>query len=76
LPMILLSGIFFPVNGLPFFLKAIVDLVPLNYLADALRVTMVDAPPLHDPQTNALALAAWVVVMGILALCFFRWDTR
>ncbi len=76
LPMILLSGIFFPVNGLPIFLKAIVDLVPLNYLADALRVTMVGAPPLHDAQTNALALGAWVVVMGILALSFFRWDSN
>jgi ABC-2 type transport system permease protein len=76
LPMILLSGIFFPVNGLPTFLKYIVDLVPLNYLADALRVTMVGAPPLHDPQTNALAQVAWVVVMGILAVRFFSWDSR
>jgi ABC-2 type transport system permease protein len=76
LPMILLSGIFFPVNGLPFFLKAIVNLVPLNYLADALRVTMVGAPPLHDPQTNALAQAAWVVVMVALAVRFFSWDSR
>jgi ABC-2 type transport system permease protein len=76
LPMILLSGIFFPVNGLPTFLKYIVDLVPLNYLADALRVTMVGAPPLHDAQTNALAQAAWVVVMGILAVRFFSWDSR
>jgi ABC-2 type transport system permease protein len=76
LPMILLSGIFFPVNGLPVFLKVIVDLVPLNYLADALRVTMVDAPPLHDAQTNTLALAAWVVVMGFLAVRFFSWDSR
>jgi ABC-2 type transport system permease protein len=76
LPMILLSGIFFPVNGLPTFLKYIVDLVPLNYLADALRVTMVGAPPLHDAQTNALAQAAWVVVMGILAVRFVSWDSR
>jgi ABC-2 type transport system permease protein len=76
LPMILLSGIFFPVNGLPTFLKVVVDLVPLNYLADALRVTMVGAPPLHDPQVNALAQVAWVVVMGVLAVRFFSWDSR
>jgi ABC-2 type transport system permease protein len=76
LPMILLSGIFFPVSGLPAFLKAIVNLVPLNYLADALRQVMVDAPPLHDAQTNAIALAAWVAVMVILAVRFFSWDSR
>jgi ABC-2 type transport system permease protein len=76
LPMILLSGIFFPVSGLPAFLQALVDLVPLNYLADALRQVMVDAPPLHDAKTNAMALAAWVVVMVILAVRFFSWDSR
>jgi ABC-2 type transport system permease protein len=74
LPMILLSGVFFPLGSLPRFLHVVVNLVPLNYLADALRQTMVDAVPLHDAQTNAIALGAWTVVMGLLAIRFFRWE--
>lgn len=74
LPMLLLSGIFFPVNHLPKFLNWIIDLIPLNYLADALRHTMVDAAPQHTMQTNALALGAWIVVMTALAVHFFKWE--
>ena len=76
LPMILLSGVFFPVNHLSRVWDYIIMLVPLNYLADALRTTMVDAPPLHTAGTNALVLGAWVVVMTLLAVRFFSWESR
>jgi ABC-2 type transport system permease protein len=74
LPMILLSGVFFPVNHLPPYLGAVIGLVPLNYLADALRQTMVDAAPLHSPTANAIGLGAWILVMTVLAVRFFRWE--
>ena len=76
LPMILLSGVFFPVNHLSRVWDYIIMLVPLNYLADALRTTMVDAPPLHTAGTNALVLGCWVVVMTLLAVRFFSWESR
>ena len=76
LPMILLSGVFFPVNHLSRVWDYIIMLVPLNYLADALRTTMVDAPPLHSAGTNALVLGSWVVVMTALAVRFFSWESR
>ena len=76
LPMILLSGVFFPVNHLSRVFDYIIPLVPLNYLGDALRQTMVDAVPIHAPATNAMVLAAWVVVMTVLSVRFFSWDSR
>jgi ABC-2 type transport system permease protein len=76
LPMILLSGVFFPVNHLSRVWDYIIMLVPLNYLADALRTTMVDAPPLHTAGTNALVLGCWVIVMTLLAVRFFSWESR
>ena len=76
LPMILLSGTFFPVNHLSRVFDYILPFVPLNYLSDALRVTMVDAIPLHRPLTDALVLAGWIVAMTALAVRFFSWDTR
>ena len=76
LPMLLLSGVFFPVSHLPHFLEYLVDLVPLNYLADALRQVMVDATPQHTMTTNAIALGAWTIVFALFAIRFFRWEER
>ncbi len=76
LPMILLSGVFFPVDHLPKFLDYPIRMVPLNYLSDALRHTMLDTPPLHDPMTNFLGLSAWVIIMTVLAVRFFSWESR
>ncbi len=76
LPMILLSGVFFPVNHLSRVFDFIIPLVPLNYLGDALRQTMVEAPPLHTALTNGLVLGAWVLVMTGLAVRFFSWESR
>ena len=76
LPMILLSGVFFPVNHLARAFDYIIPFVPLNYLGDALRQTMVDAPPIHTPGTNLLVLSVWVVAMTVLSVRFFNWDDR
>jgi ABC-2 type transport system permease protein len=76
LPMLLLSGVFFPVSHLPHFLEYLVDLVPLNYLADALRQVMVDATPQHTMMTNAIALVIWTIVFTLFAIRFFRWEER
>ena len=76
LPMILLSGVFFPVNHLSRVFDFIIPLVPLNYLGDALRQTMVEAPPIHTALTNGLVLGAWVLVMTGLAVRFFSWESR
>ena len=76
LPMILLSGVFFPINHLSRVFDYILPLVPLNYLGDALRQTMVDAPPVHAPSVNLLVLCAWIVVMTILSVRFFTWEDR
>ena len=75
IPMLLLSGVFFPVNHLPVWLdRFVIPLVPLNYLADALRQVMVGDTPQHTLQTNALALGAWVVGLTAAAIFFFRWE--
>ncbi len=76
LPMILLSGVFFPVNHLSRVFDYILPLIPLNYLGDAMRQTMVDAIPIHSASLNATVLVAWVVVMTVLSVRFFSWDSR
>ncbi|MBI5958559.1 MAG: ABC transporter permease [Chloroflexi bacterium] len=72
----LLSGAFFPVDDMPRWTRPIVDLMPLTYLCDALRQTMVHAPPLHSLTTDILVLAGWGIGCALLAVRFFRWEPQ
>lgn len=74
LPMLFLSGIFFPIAVLPGFLRPVVDALPLTYLADALRQVMIGATPDHSMLVNSAVLLAWLVGASALAIRFFRWE--
>ncbi|HEY1014525.1 MAG TPA: ABC transporter permease [Herpetosiphonaceae bacterium] len=73
-PMLFLSGVFFSVNAS--FLQPIVKAIPLTYFVDALRQTMINAPPVNPLWVDGAVLAAWLVVMTALSVRFFRWDAR
>jgi len=73
-PMLFLSGIFFPVEFMPDFMRPIVTAMPLTYLGDALRQVMVNATPLYSLTTDIVVLAAWLVVSAVLAVRLFRWE--
>jgi ABC-2 type transport system permease protein len=72
--MLFLSGIFFPVEALPSFIRPVTNALPLTYLADALRQVMVDATPSHSMAVNGLVLLGWLVGSGLLAIRYFRWE--
>lgn len=74
-PMMFLSGIFFPVDSAPAWLQPIMRLMPLRYLADALRDLMVRNAGLTDVWPEALVMAGTAVVGFLLSLRFFRWDS-
>lgn len=73
-PMLFLSGIFFPVEIMPDFMRPIIQIIPVTYLGDALRQVMVGATPLYPLSTDIAVLAAWLVACGALAVRFFRWE--
>ena len=74
LPMMFLSGIFFPIALMPDWLKGVSTLLPLTYLADALRQTMVGASPFFSLGVCAAVLAGWLVVCLGISARFFRWQ--
>jgi ABC-2 type transport system permease protein len=74
LPMMFLSGIFFPIEALPGFMRPVTNALPLTYLADALRQVMVSATPYHSMAVNGMVLLGWLVVSGALAIRYFRWE--
>ena len=74
MPMMFLSGIFFPVEMMPGFMKPILTALPLTYLGDALRQIMAEATPLHAMATNTYVLTGWLVLCVALTIRFFRWE--
>ncbi|BBL79005.1 hypothetical protein RxyAA322_08590 [Rubrobacter xylanophilus] len=73
-PMLFLAGIFFPITQAPQWMQEISKALPLSYLADGLRQTMVYGTSLGHLWTDALALMATALVGFLLAVRFFRWE--
>lgn len=73
-PMLILSGIFFPLEFLPGFVRQIAAVLPLTFLADALRQVTVAATPVHALSTDIMVLAGWLIVSFLAAVRFFRWT--
>jgi ABC-2 type transport system permease protein len=73
-PMMFLSGVFFPVDFMPAWIRPVVTAMPLTYLADALRQIMVGATPAYSLGLDFAVLSLWLVGCGLLAMRFFRWE--
>jgi len=71
-----LSGIFFPIEMMPGWIRPLVDIIPLTYLGGALRRTLLDAGSYFGMTTSLLVMAAWLVVSAVLAVRFFRWEPQ
>jgi ABC-2 type transport system permease protein len=74
--MLILSGVFFPVAALPAFVMPVARAIPLTYVADALRQTMLNAPPINAQWVNLSVQAVRLITMSGLAIRFFKWEAR
>jgi ABC-2 type transport system permease protein len=71
-PMMFLSGVFFPIEQMPWFMQAISKVLPLTYVADALRKVMVLGADI-SMLTNELAiLIGFGAVMIAIAVPVFK----
>ena len=73
-PLMFLSGIFFPLAVIPEWLRTVATFMPLTYLGDALRQTMVGGTPFVPLGIDALVLAGWLVATLAISARFFRWQ--
>ena len=72
-PMMLLSGIFWPIGAMPSYLQGAAWLLPLTYFADGLRASMVSV----DPSASLLDLAvvaSSAVILILLGSKFTNWN--
>ncbi|RPI92019.1 MAG: ABC transporter permease, partial [Chloroflexi bacterium] len=71
-----LSGIFFPLEMMPSWIRPLVDVIPLTYLSDALRATMIEAGDYFSMTRNVVIMTAWLIVCAVLAVRFFKWEPQ
>jgi ABC-2 type transport system permease protein len=76
LPMIFLSGVFFPVSSAPAIVVAIGHVMPLTYLANGLRDVAVRGHSVASTMTDVLILALVSCLLAAISLRFFRWESR
>lgn len=72
LPLTFLGNIFFPVDGLPHLLKTFARLLPITYLADAMRKLYLAPFSWSDVWKDFLLLALWLIAILVIVLWRFR----
>ena len=71
-PMMFLSGVFFPIQQMPWYMQTISKALPLTYASDALRKVMVLGAGIPQISTELIILIVFGVVMIAIALPVFR----
>jgi len=74
LPLMFLSGVFFPADQLPSFLRELVAYLPLAPLLEALRAVLLHGDPLLTAWREVLLVGAWAVATLALAVRAFRLE--
>jgi ABC-type multidrug transport system permease subunit len=74
LPMIVLSGVFFSLEGTPEIVQTVSSIFPLTHFIDGARSVMLDGATLIDITPNILILGAFTVGFLVLSSLLFRWE--
>ncbi|MDB5077521.1 MAG: type transporter [Chloroflexi bacterium] len=74
MPMMFLSGVYFPLSAAPEWLKPIISLLPLTYLANGLRDVMNKGVSINTLGLDFVALAVTAVLGFGVAARTFRWE--
>ena len=76
MPMMFLSGMFFPVAGLPAFLKAVVYANPVSYLVNGLRLRLgVESASFSSGLLIGVPLG-WIALSVVVAARKLKWDVE
>ena len=74
LPMLFLSGVFFPRDAMPELLRDITGFMPLTYVNEALRAVMNEGAGLVNLGPQLLGMGVWAVITFVLAVRLFKWE--
>lgn len=74
MPMMLLSGVWFSLEGAPEWIIAIAKLLPLTHVVEAARAIMLDGAGLAEIGLQLITLAIMTLLFLFIGVKLFRWD--
>lgn len=74
MPMMFLSGVYFPLSGAPQWLRPVINVLPLTYLANGLRDVMLHGSGAGDIAGDIAALLITAAIGFAVAARTFRWE--
>ena len=75
-PMMILSGVWFSLEGANALVQGLARVFPLTHLLDAARAVMLDGAGLRDVMPEVLTLAVMSIVFLAVGAWIFRWTPR
>lgn len=73
-PMVVLSGVFFSLDGAPALVQAAAQVFPLTHMLEAARAVMLDGAGLADIARPLLVLTGMTALFLAIGAGFFRWT--
>jgi len=74
LPLMFLSGVFFPRYLMPEWLQGITSFLPLSPVIDGFRMIMTEGRHIIELGPQIGLIAIWIVVIYVIAIRVFRWE--
>jgi ABC-type multidrug transport system permease subunit len=75
-PMMMLSGVWFSLEGAPSALKSFADFLPLTHLVAGARKIITEGATLSDISYHVVSLLVMSTVFLLLGAYFFSWNTE
>lgn len=74
LPMMFLSGVFFPTFLMPEWLQSVTKFIPLTPIIDSVRLILTEGKTLFELGPQLAVIGVWAIVIYIVAFRVFRWE--
>ncbi len=74
-PMMFLAGIFFPASQFPSWLASVANVLPLTYVGNALRDSMV-YNNMNSAIANMLVVAVFAIILFVAGVLLSKWKTE
>jgi len=74
MPMMFVSGVFYPIETMPWIFQKIAYLVPLTYVNDAMRTVMLKGGGIGDVWIDILVLIGFTALFFGLGVTKFNRD--
>lgn len=74
MPMMFISGVFFPIETMPWIFQKIAYILPLTYVNDALRMVMLKGAGVGDVWVDIAVLGGFTLLFFVLGVTQFNRD--